>query len=49
MNLNFLKSSTNGEQNFAQNRAKTVVFGGKTVSWRNLKVQLHTNLEELEI
>ena len=49
MNLNSLRSSTNGEQIFSQNRAKTAVFGGKTVSWRNLKVQLHTNLEELEI
>ena len=49
MNLYSLKSSTNGEQNFSQNRAKTAVFGGKTVSWRNLKVQLYTNLEELEI
>jgi hypothetical protein len=49
MNLNYLKSSTNGEQIFSQNRAKTAVFGGKTVSWRNFKVQLDTTLEELEI
>jgi len=40
MDLNYPKCSCNKEQNFPQNHAKTIVFGRKTVSWRNFKVQL---------
>jgi len=37
------------KEEFPQNCAKTTIFGGKTVSWQNLKVQLRAPPQEILI
>jgi len=37
------------KEEFPENSAKTTIFGGKTVSWQNWKVQLHTPPQEILI
>jgi len=49
VNYNFLRSSTGEKEKIPENCAKTIIFGEKTVSWQNLKVQLCTPPQEILI
>jgi len=49
VNYNFLRSSTGEKEKFPENCAKTTIFGEKTMSWQNLKVELRTPPQEILI